>query len=101
MRKNALAICLLVQFVFWPATTLLAADQATFYAPGAGREIKQYLPGDFVHIIVDAPSDTAAITSILPNGEQIELAHDRRANVWHGLWQVPIGFKPGTYTAGL
>jgi hypothetical protein len=101
LGKTVTALCLLAFFAFWPAATLLAIDRATFYAPGGGRATKQYLPGDFVHIIVDAPVDTASITSILPNGEQVELAHDRRANIWHGLWQVPIGFKPGTYTAGL
>lgn len=67
----------------------------------AKRESKKYFPGDFVHIIVTAPQDTVKITSILPSNDRVELVHDRRTNIWNGLWQVPIGFKPGSYTAVL
>jgi len=68
-------------------------------AASGQREIKKYFPGDYVHIIVTAPQDTVKITSFMPNNDRIELVHDRRANIWYGLWQVPIGFKVGNYTA--
>jgi hypothetical protein len=101
LKKIILAVGLCGLFLLGPTARLVSAEQASFYTPVDRSEVKQYLPGDFVHIIVDAPTDTAAITSFLPNGDRIELAHDRRAKVWVGLWQVPIDFKSGTYSAGL
>ena len=90
---GALACCCLV---VWGAAAGAATNEAI-----AQREVKTYFPGDFVHIIVEAPPDTAVLDSLMPNDDRIELIHDRRANVWHGLWQVPIGFPSGTYTAVL
>jgi hypothetical protein len=91
---GALAGCCLVA-VGWAA-----AVQATNEAI-AQREVKIYFPGDFVHIIVEAPPDTAALGCLMPNSDRLELIHDRRSGVWHGLWQVPVGFPSGTYTAVL
>ena len=90
---GALACCCLA---VWGAAAGAATNEAI-----AQREVKTYFPGDFVHIIVEAPPDTAVLDSLMPNDDRIELVHDRRANVWHGLWQVPIGFPSGTYTAVL
>jgi hypothetical protein len=90
---GALAGCCLA---VWVAAAGAATNEAI-----AQREVKIYFPGDFVHIVVEAPPDTAAIGSLMPNNDRIELVHDRRANVWYGLWQVPIDFPSGTYTAVL
>lgn len=62
---------------------------------------RTYLPGDFVHVIVQAPVDTSQITAIMPDGTPVTLIQDRRTNVWRGLWQVPIDFKKETYSANL
>lgn len=62
---------------------------------------RNYLPGDFVHIIVQAPSDTAQITATLPDGTVISLVQERRTNAWRGIWQVPLDFKKGEYTVKL
>ncbi|MFA5887023.1 MAG: response regulator [Patescibacteria group bacterium] len=62
---------------------------------------KEYLPGDFVHIIVESPIDTAQITATLPDGKILSLLHERRSNVWRGIWEVPVGFKRGNYFAKL
>ncbi|MBI5700475.1 response regulator [Candidatus Saganbacteria bacterium] len=62
---------------------------------------KEYLPGDFVHIVVDAPADTAQITAVTPDGSIISLVQERRSTVWRGIWQVPINFRSGKFTAKL
>ena len=62
---------------------------------------RTYLPGDFVHLVVEAPDDTAQISATLPDGSAANLVQDRRSNVWRGIWQVPIDFKRGTYSARL
>jgi CheY-like chemotaxis protein len=62
---------------------------------------RTYLPGDFVHVVVEAPDDTAQISAALPDGSTANLVQDRRSNVWRGIWQVPIDFKRGTYSAKL
>lgn len=95
MRK----IGLIVLAFFCLVTLAMAAPPAGYQLPQ--REIKRYFPGDYVHIMVDAPPDTAKITAIMPNGDQIELVHDRRIRIWTGLWQVPITFKAGSYAADL
>jgi|GEM_PF-961088 len=63
--------------------------------------IKEYYPGDFVHVIVDAPIDTAQITATMPDGSTISLIEERRSTIWRGIWQVPLNFKKGSFTAKL
>ena len=60
---------------------------------------KKYGPGDIVSIIVEAPYDTETITAKMPNGDQVKLIYDEKANAWHGIWRVPDGFAAGTYRA--
>jgi len=62
---------------------------------------RTYLPGDIVHVIVDAPVDTVQITSTMPDGTIISLIQGRSTNIWRGIWQVPVDFKAGTYWAKL
>ncbi|MFA6169382.1 MAG: response regulator [Candidatus Margulisiibacteriota bacterium] len=62
---------------------------------------KVYLPGDFVHVIVDAPVDTTQISAVMPDGTIVNLIQGRRANLWRGIWQVPVDFGKGTYRAKL
>lgn len=97
MKKIGLIFLLFCWAVFCLGALALAEEAS--YQPQ--REIKKYFPGDYVHVMVDAPSDTAKITAVMPNGDMIELVHDRRAGIWTGLWQVPIGFKTGSYSADL
>jgi hypothetical protein len=100
MKKIVLISLLFCSALFCLGPRAAATDEAKpTYEPV--REIRRYFPGDYVHILVSAPLDTAKITGIMPNGDTIELVHDRRANVWTGLWQVPIGFKSGSYSAEL
>jgi hypothetical protein len=96
MKRTGLLVLLFCSVVFCLG---LAAAETPNYEPE--REIRRYFPGDYVHILVSAPLDTAKITGVMPNGDTIELVHDRRAKVWSGLWQVPIGFKAGSYNAEL
>ncbi|MBI5078580.1 hypothetical protein HZB08_00970 [Candidatus Saganbacteria bacterium] len=79
----------------------LAANSSEFRISQAGAGGKEYLPGDFVHVMVEAPVDTASLTTIMPDNSEIKLVHERRTNIWHGLWQVPMGFKKGSYYAKL
>ena len=97
MKKIGLLALLFCSVVF--CLGLLAAAEEPAYQ--SEREIRRYFPGDYVHILVSAPLDTAKITGVMPNGDTIELVHDRRAKIWSGLWQVPIGFKAGSYSADL
>lgn len=97
MRKTGLLVLLFCSAAF--CLCLSASAETPAYQ--SEREIRRYFPGDYVHILVSAPLDTAKITGVMPNGDMIELVHDRRAKVWSGLWQVPIGFKAGSYTAEL
>jgi hypothetical protein len=60
-----------------------------------------YFPGDVVHIIVAAPVDTDGVTAVMPDGQELNLIFDKRKSVWHNYWQVPIGFRKGSYTAKL
>jgi len=67
----------------------------------AEPKIRQYMPGDIVHIIVEAPYDTKEITAVMPDEQRALLSFDSRHNVWHGYWEVPHGYKKGVYTAKL
>ncbi|MFA6432137.1 MAG: response regulator, partial [Candidatus Margulisiibacteriota bacterium] len=62
---------------------------------------RTYLPGDFVHVIVEAPVDTSQITAVMPDGTVTNLIQERGRNIWRGIWQVPINFPKGTYSAKL
>lgn len=59
------------------------------------------MPGDIVHIIVEAPFDTQQVSAVMPDEQKIDLTYDGRRTVWHGYWEVPYGFKKGVYTAVL
>ncbi|MBN3032613.1 MAG: hypothetical protein JW873_00775 [Candidatus Saganbacteria bacterium] len=63
--------------------------------------LREYLPGDIVHILIDAPIDTASITAVMPDGSSVQLGYDARSNLWHGYWEIPPGFKKGQYRARL
>jgi len=86
-------------FLFFSCLPSLA--QVTLKTSGAGFFAKQYLPGDFIHIVVQAPVDTAQITAVLPDGKALSLVQERRSNLWHGMWEVPLNFKKGFYSAKL
>ena len=62
---------------------------------------KEYLPGDFVQLVVDAPVDTAQISATMPDGSVISLVHERKSTLWRGIWEVPVNFSKGTYSARL
>jgi len=62
---------------------------------------REYMPGDIVHIIVEAPFDTQQVSAVMPDEQRIDLSYDGRRAVWHGYWEVPYGFKKGVYTAVL
>ena len=78
---------------------------ATFFflisAVPAQAPTKEYLPGDFVQLVVDAPVDTAQISATMPDGSVISLVHERTSSLWRGIWEVPINFGKGTYSAKL
>ena len=62
---------------------------------------RTYLPGDFVHLVVQAPVDTSQITATMPDDTVVNMIQDRRTNIWRGIWQVPDNFGKGTYSATL
>lgn len=66
-----------------------------------GGGVKSYLPGDLVHIVVGAPADVVEITAVMPDEQKLKLDFERRTHVWHGYWEIPYGFKKGTYSATL
>jgi len=80
---------------------VVAESQPNFRIAQAGAGSRQYFPGDFVHLIVEAPVDTSQISATMPDSTLVKMVHERATNVWHGLWQVPIGFKSGSYYAKL
>jgi CheY-like chemotaxis protein len=84
---------------------LLLAPSLALAAPAAlgnpALDARTYLPGDFVHVVVEAPVDTSQITAIMPDGAPVTLIQERRTNVWRGIWQVPVDFKKGSYSASL
>ena len=73
------------------------ADQSS----SSDRELREYLPGDIVHIMIEAPIDTARIDAVMPDGSQVQLGFDARSSLWHGYWEIPPGFKKGLYIAKL
>lgn len=78
----------------------VAADQTGSSSSGTSRA-QAYFPGDTVHVIVSAPIDTDSVTAVMPDGQELNMIYDRRNKVWHNYWQVPMGFRKGTYTAKL
>jgi hypothetical protein len=60
---------------------------------------KAYLPGDVVHVVVASPPDTVKVVTVMPDSKRLELDFERRTYSWHAYWEVPFGFKKGTYNA--
>lgn len=87
------SLCLII-WLFFVLALLPLVNSAL-----AARAIKEYMPGDFVHVMAEAPIDTSKLQGIMPDGASVELVHDRRAKIWHGMWQVPLNFPRGTYSA--
>ncbi len=84
-----------------PQAAMAAADQTGSSSSGISKPAQTYFPGDTVHIIVSAPIDTDSVTAVMPDGQELNMIYDRRNKIWHNYWQVPIGFRKGTYTAKL
>ena len=78
----------------------LSAQPADQFS-ASDRSLREYLPGDIVHIMIEAPIDTAKIDAVMPDGSQIQLGFDARSSLWHGYWEIPPGFKKGLYSARL
>lgn len=100
MIKKVVAFCFFL-FIFISFFSISNAANQNFKIVQAGSGVKEYLPGDFIHVIIEAPFDIQQIVADMPDNTQVNLVHERQTNVWHGLWQVPIGFKKGTYYAKL
>jgi hypothetical protein len=88
------------------ALLLLCLILPVWAAPAVERAegetgIHKYLPGDVVHLVINAPLDTARVTAIAPDGKTIEMAYDKEAKAWDGYWEIPLGFKKGVYSATL
>src|SRR3989338_1360272 len=75
--------------------------QEEFENPRYNPGLKVYLPGDVVHVVVGAPIDTTQVIAAMPDGERIKLSFERRTYTWHSHWEIPYGFKKGTYHAKL
>lgn len=76
-------------------------SQEKFSVSQAGHGTRTYLPGDLVHFVVGAPSNVVEVIAATPDGQRIALDFERRTHTWHGLWEVPYGFKKGSYSANL
>ncbi|MBI5078447.1 response regulator [Candidatus Saganbacteria bacterium] len=95
--RNLTSPWIKLAFVF----CLLQISVVFAQAPAGITSEREYLPGDFVHVIVDAPLETAQITATMPDGTVISLVQERVTGVWRGIWQVPVKFKKGAYYAKL
>jgi len=84
-------------FFFGFITAVIFAQNFVYASLG----MREYLPGDIVHIVIEAPVDTNRIKAIMPDGEEINLIYDGHLNIWNGYWEVPAGFKKGIYQARL
>jgi hypothetical protein len=84
----------------WLLAVALSAQPADQLS-ASDRALREYLPGDIVHILIEAPLDTAKIGAVMPDGSEIQLGFDARSNLWHGYWEIPPGFKKGLYRARL
>ena len=95
-----LILCFLfVLMLFSPVFPAVPNPNSDLYSPRVNA--RTYLPGDFVHLVVQAPVDTSQITATMPDGTVIAMIQDRRTNIWRGIWQVPDNFGKGTYSASL
>lgn len=63
--------------------------------------LRQYLPGDIVHLVIEAPEDTNRIKVIMPDYNELDLIYEPRSKLWHGYWEVSMGLKKGVYQAKL
>jgi hypothetical protein len=93
MKKTAILLLLIL--------LAAAAFAQEMFRPGTDERIKSYLPGDLVHMVIGAPADVVAVTAVMPDGQKVKLDFERRTHIWHGYWEVPYGFKKGTYYATL
>lgn len=100
MRKLLFFILGFILMAGLPRAAMAAPDQTGSSSSGISRT-QSYFPGDVVHIVVSAPIDTDSVTAVMPDGQEINLIFDRRNKNWHNYWQVPVGFRKGTYTARL
>lgn len=80
---------------------LVCAQAQNYKISPIGSGLREYLPGDIVHIVIEAPPDTNNVKAVMPDGLELSLYYDGRYNVWQGHWEVPPGFKKGLYTAQL
>jgi len=78
-----------------------ALHAAVYQVSPSDLGLRQYLPGDIVHLLIEAPYDTVQINAIMPDGQEIKLSYDDRSRLWHGYWEVPPAFKRGLYRAKL
>jgi len=93
--------CCKLRAIFSFFFVLILAAQVLSQSPRSTVNAREYFPGDFVHVIVDATSDTAQITATMPDNSSISLVQQRVSGIWRGIWQVPVGFKAGNYHAKL
>ncbi len=85
-----------------PLRALAAQQQAgNFGISEAGTPAKKYFPGDIIHLVVQAPIDTDTLSALMPDNRTIKFTYEPPTNLWHGYWEVPQGFKKGSYTANL
>lgn len=81
--------------------TPAAAQQSVGSVSAPAETTKMYLPGDLVHLVVGAPANIVEVVAQMPDGSRFQLDFERRTHIWHGLWEVPYGFKKGVYSADL
>jgi hypothetical protein len=60
---------------------------------------RRYFQGDIIPVIVEAPYDIETIVAVMPNGDQVKLLYDEKADAWYGIWKVPKGTKDGLFRA--
>ena len=94
--KRLVLLCLACLLLVLPSPAENFGD-----TPQADIARKTYLPGDLVHLVVGAPSNVVQVIAEAPDGQKLTLDFERRTHIWHGLWEVPYGFKKGNYSARL
>lgn len=85
--------------IFFALGSVVCAQ--SFKISSSDLGVREYLPGDIVHIVIEAPLDTSQVKAVMPDGDEITLNYDGRSNLWHGYWEVPSSFKKGIYQANL
>jgi hypothetical protein len=101
MMNKTVSLLLSVFLVFCFLQAVAVADDTNQTPNPTMRPNQIYLPGDVVHIVVEAPIDTSSVTATMPDDQELQMIYDQRTKVWHNYWQVPMSFKKGTYTATL